>query len=105
MQEFWLAAPPSQYAEHRVPCDKAIFLGTNPSSCVEVNTTSLSLFFRRHSTKREGLSADYADRDRQVETVFKYYMKNISTIKKFFKDFFVHEEKSTRTTRPDSYTK
>lgn len=88
-----------------MPHDKAAFLGTDPSSPVEVNTASLSLFFRRHSTKKEGLSADYADGDRQVETVFKYCMKNISTFKKFFKDFFVHEEKGTRTKQPDSYTK
>lgn len=69
VQEFRSAAPPSQYAEHRVPWDKAIFLGTDPSSCVEVTSASLSRFFRRRSAKREGLSADYADRQTSGNSV------------------------------------
>lgn len=96
--QFWLLTPSSHWAEHCLLCDKAIFLGTDPGSHVKINTTSLSLSsFRRHSTKRERLlSADY-ETETDKWKLFNYCMKNIFTIKKIFKDFFVNDEKSTRT--------
>lgn len=42
------------------------------------------------------MSADY-ETETDKWKLFNYCMKNIFTIKKIFKDFFVNDEKSTRT--------
>ena len=88
-----------------LPRDKAVLVGTDPGARRELTPPARHSSPSTDTLLKEGLlSAGYADADRQVETLFNFYMKNISTVQFFFKDFFVHEEKST-CTQPNSYTK